>query len=218
MIKIINKAYLIIIFLSVWGLYQRYEEVETEKESFNGQISAVQAQLNKSKRDKKKIEDFLKNIEIKKAEVEEVALQVEKLQAKLPQELSDSETVGKVRNIADRLKIRDIRVNPAEEADKGFYFAKNYEIEATGTYLQFLLLLEGLSDSERILNVKNIKIERNATQSKGRYEIIKITAIIESYRYNPSYRENRGIEEIEKRFEEEAKKKAAPARKKRGKS
>ena len=122
-----------------------------------------------------------------------------------------------MRSIADKLKIRDIRVNPSEETDKGFYYAKSYEIEATGTYLQFLLLLENLSDSERILNVKNIKIERNSSQSKGRYEIIKISAIIESYRYNPAYRESRGIEEIEKKFEEKAKAKPQN-KKKRGKS
>ncbi len=217
MINIINKSYLIIVFLSLWGLYERYEEVEVEKDNINNQISSVTAQLAKSKREKKRIDDFLKNIEIKKAEVEEVALQVEKLQAKLPQELSDSETVGKLRSIADKLKIRDIRVNPSEETDKGFYYAKSYEIEATGTYLQFLLLLENLSDSERILNVKNIKIERNSSQSKGRYEIIKISAIIESYRYNPAYRESRGIEEIEKKFEEKAKAKPQN-KKKRGKS
>lgn len=200
MIKIINKAYLVIIFFALWGLYERFEEIQTSNEQNSAMLDSVNASIVKVKKDRRKIDDYLKNIDIKKGEIEEVAIQIEKLQKKLPQKATDSENVSLIRKSADLLKIRDVEVNPGVETENGFYFSKIYAVQGVGTYLQFLMLLEALSTSERILNLKNLVIERSETRIKGRYEVLKMTAVIESYRYNENYKEDRGISEIETNF------------------
>lgn len=200
MIKIINKAYLVIIFLAIWGLYEKYEEVQLLNEQNLSALEVVNSSIAKAKKDRRKIDDYLKNIDIKKGEIEEVAQQIEKLQKKLPQKATDSENVSLIRKNADSLKIRDIIVNPGVETENGFYFSKKYDVQGVGTYLQFLMLLESLTTSERILNLKNLVIERSDAKIKGRYEVLKMSAVIESYRYNENFKENRGIEELETNF------------------
>lgn len=200
MIKIINKAYLVIIFFALWGLYERYGEVQILNEQSLVNLEIVNTSIAKAKKDRRRIDDYLKNIDIKKGEIEEVALQIEKLQKKLPQRATDSENVSLIRKNADNLKIRDVEINPGVETENGFYYAKRYDVQGVGTYLQFLMLLESLTTSERILNLKNLVIERSDAKIKGRYEVLKMSAVIESYRYNENFRENRGIEELETNF------------------
>lgn len=200
MIKIINKVYFVIIFLALWGLYEKYEEVQILNEQNLTALEVVNTSIAKAKKDRRKIDDYLKNIDIKKGEIEEVAQQIEKLQKKLPQKATDSENVSLIRKNADNLKIRDVIVNPGVETENGFYFSKRYDVQGVGTYLQFLMLLESLTTSERILNLKNLVIERSDAKIKGRYEVLKMSAVIESYRYNENFKENRGIEELEVNF------------------
>lgn len=200
MIGLINKAYLAIIFFALFGVYEQYEETQTNIENLQQNIEGVRNGIEKAKKERIKIDDYLKNIDIKKNEIEEVAQQIEKLQKKLPNKATDSENVSLIRRAADNLKIRDIEVNPSVEVENGFYIAKSYEVQGVGTYLQFLLLLENLATAERILNVKNLVIERSEQKIKGRYDVLRMSATIESYRYNDAFKEDRGIEAVESEF------------------
>jgi hypothetical protein len=78
--------------------------------------------------------------------------------------------------------------------NRGFYFAKDYKFTGTGTFLQFLILMEKLevmASNDRILNVKSLSLsvtDRLAeNDKKSRFQLLNFEAKIESFRYNPNY-------------------------------
>ncbi|MDH5581076.1 MAG: hypothetical protein OEY33_04155, partial [Bdellovibrionales bacterium] len=47
---------------------------------------------------------------------------------------------------------------------------------------------------------EKINIVKSEQKQKGRFQLLNVEMGIESYRYNPKYRENRGFEQIEDEF------------------
>ncbi len=179
-----------------------------------GQIPALTAKINKNKREKKQLSTYLKDVEAAKERIELVATEVEKIQKKLPDTVDDTKNLSLLKNLAEKLNIKSIYLTPLDEITKGFYIAKRYSMKASGTYLQFLMLMEQIGNAQSILNVKRIALENQQEKQRGRFQIINADIIIETYRYNTGYKESRGIEDIEKSLN--AKKKAKkPSRRSR---
>lgn len=218
MLSIVNKLYLLLILYGCFLTYEAYSEIQIEREALQNEAQSFEARINKKKRELKKLKDYEKDVERKKEEIEIVAQKLEETQRRLPKDISDNESINLIKKIGESLKIKEVQIIPSGQEENGFYITKFYTFSGKGTYLQFLLLLENISKQERILNVRDINLSKISKTNKSRYEIINLAATIESYIYNPNHRENRGIEEIERRIEEESsKKKVKPKRKKRKK-
>lgn len=216
MTGLVNKLYVLLILYSAFLIYDAYSNVEERKAKVNAAIEVLKRKVDKQKREKKLITEYMKDVEAKKQEIEEVAQQIEKIQRRFPKKLDDAANFKVIKDIADDLKIRELNISPGSEVANGFYITKQYEIRATATYLQFLLLLEKVSESERLLNVNGVTMKRVESKRRTRYETLNIVATIETYRHNPNHREERGIEKIEKDLNN--KPKARPKRNsKRGK-
>lgn len=215
----INKAWMAIILYTAFNIYESYSTKEQRKREIENEIRTLSSKIQKQKRQIKLIKEYQKDIEAKKGEIEEVAIQIENLQKRFPRQVSDSENIKIIKDLSDTLKIRDLSIEPDNDVVNGFYITKRYKIVAQATYLQFLLLLERIAESERLLNVNGIKLERVETKRKQRYQPLSVEAVIETYIYNPAHREDRGIQQIEQRLKQEANKKPKKrkAKKKRGK-
>ncbi|WP_158536801.1 MULTISPECIES: type 4a pilus biogenesis protein PilO [Halobacteriovorax] len=173
--------------------------------------------MNKKKKELKKLKEYEKDVERKKEEIEIVAQKLEETQKKLPKEVSDNESINLLKKLAESLKIKESQITPSGQEENGFYITKFYTFSGKGTYLQFLIFLENISKQERILNVRDINLSKISKTNKSRYEIINLSATIESYVYNAAHRENRGIEEIEREIQEKSKKKKVTPRKRKKK-
>ena len=55
--------------------------------------------------------------------------------------------------------------------------------------------------------MNGVHLKRLETKRKQRYQPLEVEAVIETYKYNPSHKEDRGINEIEARLKNEAKQK-----------
>lgn len=163
-----------------------------------GQVPALTAKINKNKREKKQLRAYLKDVEAAKERIELVAQEVEKIQKKLPDTVDDTKNLSLLKSLAEKLNIKSIYLTPLDEITKGFYIAKRYSMKASGTYLQFLMLMEQIGNTSTILNVKRIALENQQEKQRGRFQIINADIIIETYRYNTGYKEDRGISDIEK--------------------
>ena len=141
-----------------------------------------------------------KNLTKSKERVKEVVKQIEKVQKQLPTDVNDTQVQSIIGDIANNLKIKDPSPTPEEETNNGFYFAKEYKFSAYGTFIQFLIFFENLEKTERILNIKSLKITFDQEKTRGRFPIVNLDTVIESFRYNQSYRERSGVEEIEKKY------------------
>ena len=196
-----KNSHWIIILYAFWGLFTIYEEKEEILLSSISQIEPMKIQIQRMKIKMKKIERFKKNLSSSKERIVEVVKQIERVQKQLPSNVNDTEIESLVGKIANDLKIRRVETYPDKESDNGFYFSKEYKFTGYGTFVQFLIFFENLEKTERIINVKNFTLTFDSNKTKGRFPIVNIDSVIESFRYNTKYTEKSGVDEIEKRYE-----------------
>ena len=211
---LITKAHYFILIYLAFGVYTHWLDNAEKVESELGQIPVIKNKIRRAKKEKKQLRSYLKDVESAKGRIELVAIEIEKLQKKLPDTIDDTKNLSNIKRIAEQINIKNIYLTPMDEITKGFYIAKRYNFKASGTYLQFLLLMEKVGAESTILNVKRLFLENVQKKQRGRFQIINGDIIIETYRYNKSYREDRGIQGIEKDF----KKKSNTSKKSRKKS
>lgn len=213
----LNKIWVIILLYGGWEIWVAYEAHRENLESISNTIPTITAQISRAKKEKRQIKSYLRDIEEAKKNIELVAQEVEKLQRKLPETIQDTENLSFIKSIAEGLNIKKIFLSPGTEENKGFYFIKKYEFSATGTFLQFLIFLEKIGSSERLLNVKQVDIKKSEEKQRGRFQLSNARIIVEAYRFNPDHKEDRGIDKLEEGFKEQQKTQRINARKKRKK-
>lgn len=196
---IIKNIHFLIIALGLFNVYTLWEEKSEMITNLNDQISVLNNSIETKKRNKKELQNFFRDINEAKDRIERVALEIEKAQQQLPADLNDAEVIGFITRKADELNIREINISPEmKDDDKGFYSIRKYNFKAKGTYVQFLILFENIADYKRILNIGKVVFNRNAVQQRSRFQVIDGEIQVWAYRYNVGYKEDRGIEEIDK--------------------
>ncbi|MCK6595429.1 MAG: type 4a pilus biogenesis protein PilO [Bacteriovoracaceae bacterium] len=196
---IIKNIHFLIIALGLFNAYMLWEEKSEMITNLNDQISVLNNSIETKKRNKKELQNFFRDINEAKDRIERVALEIEKAQQQLPADLNDAEVIGFITRKADELNIREINISPEmKDDDKGFYSIRKYNFKAKGTYVQFLILFENISDYKRILNIGKVIFNRNNVQQRSRFQVIDGEIQVWAYRYNTGYKEDRGIEEIDK--------------------
>jgi Tfp pilus assembly protein PilO len=209
--KLLKNLHWLIIAYAVFEFYTYYEEANEKFVSTESQIEAQRLTLTKSKKIKREIENYYKNIENEKIKIEKVAKEIEKMQQLLPSEISDIENISLLRNMADDVNIKEISIAPEKDDVRGFYIARRYKLKVRATFLQMLIMFEKIGENKRILNVGEAVFKKTEEPQRGKFQIISGEFILESYRFNPDYKEDRGIDAIENKFKES--KEAPPPRK-----
>lgn len=192
--KLASKIHIFIILYAAFNIFKLWDENQQRKETIEMQIPALQGRITQSSRELKELRAYNEDIAEARARIEIVAQEVERTQRQLPAEISDLENLNLLRRTAEGLNIKDINVMPLQEELRSFYYVKKYEMRAHGTFLQFMIFFEKIAENERLLNINEIKLKRKADGERGRFQVIDAEVIIEAYRYNPEYREDRGIE------------------------
>jgi Tfp pilus assembly protein PilO len=203
MSKILKNLHWIIIAYSVYSFYSIYMEKDEQLNTTTAKEASLQNDLKKSKKLQREVQNFHKNIGEEKAKIERVAQEIEKTQQLLPSDLSDTENINLLRRLADEVNVKEISIAPEREVDQGFFITRGYNVTAKATFLQFLILFEKISENKRILNVGDCSFKKSTDPQRGKYQIINGQFKIYAYRYNVNFKEDRGIEEIEKKFKSE---------------
>jgi Tfp pilus assembly protein PilO len=190
----LKNIHMIIIAYTALGLYDIYEQKMQQLEQEKQETPTLENKIRKAKRKLREINKFKQNLNVSKQRVREVVKQIEKVQKQLPTDVNDAEVQQLVGNIAKDLKIKNPSPSPGKEVLNGFYFAKDYKFSAEGTFLQFLIFFEKLAKAERILNVKKVRMAHIKQEIRSRFQVLNITAIVESFRYNKNYEEKVDVE------------------------
>ncbi len=198
MAALIKNIHLLIIALAAYNVYTLWSEKSGEMDGLQQQIDSANASLVGKRKNKKEIQSFFKDINEAKDRIERVALEIEKTQQQLPSEINDGELIQFISKKAEELNIRDINITPdATDDNKGFFSIRKYTLKAKGTYVQFLILFENISDYKRILNIGAVTFNRNNLIQRSRFQIIDGEIQILAYKYNVGYKEDRGIDKID---------------------
>jgi Tfp pilus assembly protein PilO len=196
---IIKNLQWLIILNTGYGYYTRLEEHNLQVEQILQEKPAIEEQITKLKKKVDEAKIFLANLEVSKKRVQEVAGQIEQVQRQLPNTIDDTAILDFFSTEAQQLNIQ-LNLTPGVEESRDFYIAKKYNIKGTGTYLQYMIFMERIASSERLINVQSIKLISQNEKQKGRFQMLGIDATLESFKYNSAYKEDTGISKIEEEF------------------
>ena len=214
--KLLKNLHWMIIAYAAFELYTLYTEANDRLLDLESRQEVQRNELAKNKKVQREIANYYKNIEEEKIKIERVASEIEKMQQLLPSEISDSDNINLLRKMADDINIKEMSIAPEAELDRGFYLARRYRIKAKATFLQFLIMFEKIAENKRILNVGESSFKKTDLPQRSKFQVIEGDMVIEAYRYNANYKEDRGIDEIEQQFKEgdqaNPKKRARPAK------
>lgn len=191
---------IIILSYNAWVFYDYYEQHNTKINGITDSISGMDGKLKINAIKLKKINKFKANLEKSKEKINEINEQIKLVQKQLPSNLNDTDVITQIQEEGEILNLRDTSLLPAQEDVKGFYISKDYKFEGIGTYLQFIIFFERLKISERLFNVKKLLFKIEGVQQKGRFTLVKCETTLESFKYNASYEQRSGIEDIEKQY------------------
>ena len=200
--KLLKNLHWFIIAYAAFNFYVHYTESEEKYVNLVSQEEAQRLQLTRNKKTQREISNYFKNINEEKVKIERVANEIEKTQQLLPGEISDSENINLLRKMADDVNIKELSITPEQDFDRGFFIARRYRVKAKATYLQFLIMFEKIAENKRILNVGESVFRKTAEPQKGKFQVIDGLFTIEAYKYNSNFKEDRGIDEIEKKFKD----------------
>ena len=192
--------FLIIYALGKCGFiyYEHTEDMALRNEG----IEKAKADLDKNEKTKKEIKKYLSNIEAEKAKIERVAREIEKTKQLLPSEISDTENITLLRRMSEDVNIKEVSIQPDSDDDRGFYIARRYRFRAKATFLQFLIMFEKISESKRILNVATVGFKKLDQPQRSKFQLIDGEFSLEAYKYNAAFKEDRGLDQVEKQFQE----------------
>lgn len=188
------------IFIFLYGAYTTwiiYDEHLVRMTDLESQFPSVQEEITKTKKKVKLIQEFKKKTDESKIRVEEVAKNIEAAQRQLPPEINDSQILGYFNQEIGSLNIKDPNSKPGIEKAGTYFISKEYIVTVNGTFLQLLIFFERLASSDRIYNVKSLKLVNNQSGQRGRFQMISGEFIIEAFRYNPDFKVDRGFENVE---------------------
>ncbi len=195
--KILIKSLpLLIILYGLWGYYTEWDEHETEKKNLVIEAANKEKEIEKALKKEKEIQVFMKNKDAVTERIKEVFVQIKKTQKILPVDNSVTSVLGLLDRSMKELNIQDVDTSPGQTSHKGFYFESTYTVSGSATFLQYLVFLEQLMKSERLLNVKEVSLEMK-NLDRGRFQMLRTRTVLQSYRYNEAHRERTGIEDID---------------------
>ena len=217
MTGLVNKFWLLIILYTGYEVYMAYEAHGEKLIAEERRVPQIKKQIKKAEKEKAQLKQYFEDIEEAKKRIEKVAQEVERLQRQFPLEISDTENLELISSIAESLNIKNIFLKPGTEQSKDFYISKLYNVKAEGTFLQFVIFLEKIAEAERLMNIRDISLHALKRKQKGRFQLIQGEVNIETYKYNPNFREDRGIESISKKFVDKNPKKKKKKKKRKRK-
>jgi Tfp pilus assembly protein PilO len=209
--KILRNIHWLIILGALFNNGVIVKDSEERLSEFSQQEEVQKTSLQKARKTKKEISNFYKDIDEAKNRIERVAREIEKTQQLLPSEVSDTENISLLRKMAEDVNIKEVAIMPEKDDDRGFYIARKYKFKAKATYLQFLIMFEKISENKRILNVSDLAFKKLDQPQRSKFQLIDGEFTLEAYRFNPNYKEDRGIDKIESQLKQDAK---APGNKK----
>ena len=187
--KILSKIHYAIILWCIWNLYQSYESHNEGLKKNKNKVSVVLSKIKKEKKRKKEIEEYLSDIEDTKRRIKIVKSKLELSDKQLPVDKSESAVLELIENVAKKINLKDINIEPnKKEKDEGIYFSREFTVSAVGTFLQFLVLFEKISESERILNINSLEFNKFKEKKRGRFQLISGSIMVEAYSNNENYK------------------------------
>jgi Tfp pilus assembly protein PilO len=189
MTSLSKNIHFAIIIYSGYATYQKYVEIKTKVAQVRSQIQPIENKIVKKKKELNIAKQYEENLEVAKKRVKEIQSEIESARKQLPSESKGTEIMDNFVQSLRSINVQNPSLKPGKEEKGDFYFSNAYILNASGTWLQFLIFFENLSKEERIFNVESLSLTRVKGGQRGRFQFVDMSAKLTSYRYNTSFKE-----------------------------
>ena len=201
MMPVFKFIHIFALLYAGYYVYDIYSNIAEERATIDQDLLTAQKEKDSKEQEYNDLQSFVKDVDAAKENIKKVAEELEALRRKLPSDNSDVATIEVIQKIVRDINLQDVELKPEpNEQNMGFYLIRNINFKATGTYLQFLLLMESIGNNERIFNMPKVTLTKSTKAQRGRFQLVDVNVLINTYRYNPDYTEDTGIKKIEDEF------------------
>ena len=188
---IAKNLHFLILFYAGFSAFEYYNEKEVKLSESISYVESQNSKLQKIEREFRDVKKYQENLKASEQKFQDVVKQLETAQRQLPSSINDAEVKEFLRDTALNLKMRTPKTVEAGEEHEKLYFIRDYNFDAEGTYLQFLILFETLENEAkkgRIVNIKYVKMEKSENgDPRSQFQLLKLSTTMETYRYNEAY-------------------------------
>lgn len=180
---LLKNIHIFLLMQIAYTEYEAFEQHNIQVQNAKTQIPPIQMAIEKENEKINRAEVFKQNLEQSRNRVGEVEKQIEIVQKQLPNNISDPEILEFLKTKVQDLNMRDSFFQPTQGQQFDFYLAKRYEMKSVGTFLQTLIFFETLFETERLYNIKQLNLIRKKDGQKGRFQLLDINMILETFQY-----------------------------------
>ena len=197
-IQTVNRlALLAAIAYCGWLSYDYYYDFQKNPESPKNlklaEIEVVKAQNEVLKKRIREIDEFFKNLEVKKQELRALALQLDSLKASLSESIDVPAFMNLITTEARKLGLTVAKIRPAEGRKLDYYGVQDFELNFRGGYVQLLVFLNRLSQSAKIMRVDTYRMKPRGS-ARSRFVELEGMVQIKAYYYIGSKEDRMGRE------------------------
>ena len=182
---LLKNFHFVIVAVALFYRFGDYTEYRSRAEHKESNIPVVMKNIAKLKKRVELLDGFLSDLEESKKQLDDIKKEIEQVQQQLPEDIRDTDLLELFSQEANLMNIRDVFLKPKTENKKGIYITKEYELKATGTYLQFLVYFERLEKNPRLIDISEMEmVSSKSKDNRGRFQLLDLTAKIEVFRYD----------------------------------
>lgn len=192
-----KNLHILIILYALYGFWEFWDEHSMNMDQMNAQSQSLDSEISVAQQRLSEVQEFIKKRDEYKLRVEEVAKNIEAVQRQLPANIVDNEIINFFKGELTALNVKDADVVPGSENATTYFISKDYKLTAKATFLQMLIFFERIGTAARIYNISELSMDVAAGGRKGRFQVIDGSANIQAYRFNPSFKVERGVENVD---------------------
>jgi Tfp pilus assembly protein PilO len=148
----------------------------------NANVQAV-SQSNKKIEEKiKKLNDFVRSLEVKKVELRNLAQELHETQSTLSETIDVPAFMKMTWTEARKVGLRVLSLTPSGSSSKEYYAEQSFTLSFRGVYAQLIAFLNRLSEVRQIVRVETFKI-KPVSSVRSRYVELEGSLEIFTYKY-----------------------------------
>jgi Tfp pilus assembly protein PilO len=184
---------LVFVYLGYLGYdyYQFQTDPGSALNQVKGQTAAAHADIDALNAKIKKVNDFAAVLNLKKAALRNLALELETSKASLPESLDIPDLMKTMVTEAKRAGLTVTSLKPGETHNNEYYAEQSFQFSSTGIYFQYVAFLDRISNLQKIITVDSIAFSPVST-SASKYVQLRSTVDFRAYRYIASKEDELG--------------------------
>lgn len=148
----------------------------------NTELTSVQAENDKLRTRVLALTKFIRELESKKAELRQLAVKLDEMKATLSDSFDVPSFMQMTVTEAKKIGLTVVALRPQERINREYYAEQPFEFSFKGVYVQLLVFLHRLSQSQTIVRVDNFSLHPSGARSTG-YTSLEGTVQIKGYHY-----------------------------------